>query len=46
MSIETLEFVFAAAEQVKQQANRGSRLIRPAMFPIYIVGEKHGFHLF
>ena len=45
MSIETLKFVLAAAEQMKEQSDRCTRLVRPAMFPINIVGQKHGLHL-
>ena len=34
--------MLSAAEQVKEQTDCRSRLIRAAMFAIDIVGEKHG----
>ncbi len=42
--IEALQLVFAAAQQMKQQSNRCSRLIRPAMLAVDIVGQKHRLH--
>ena len=44
--VETLRLVFAAAEQVKQQAQGGSGLIWAAMFAVHVVGEEKSFHFF
>src|SRR4051812_39715242 len=44
VSIETLKFVLASAEQVEEKADRGAWLVRSAMFPVDVVGQKHGLH--
>ena len=46
VSVESLQFVLAAAQQVKQQANGCAWLVRSTMLAINVVGEKHRLHLF
>ena len=46
VSVEALQFVLAAAQEMKEQTNRGARLVRAAMLAIHIVGKEHGLDLF
>jgi hypothetical protein len=46
VTVKSLLLVFASAEQMKQQSNCRSLLVRPAVFPIYVVGEKKCLDLF
>ena len=38
--------MLAAAEQVEQQTNSSSRLIRTAMFAVHVIRQEHGLDLF
>ncbi len=46
VTVETLDFAVAAAEQMKQQAEGGAWVVGAAMFSVNIVGEKHRLHFF
>ena len=46
VSVEALQFVLAATQQMKEQADGRARLIRSAMFAIDVIGQEHGFHFF
>ena len=46
VSIEALQFVLAAAQQMEEQADGRARLIRSAMLAINVVGKEHGLHFF
>ncbi len=44
--IKPLQLVLPAAQQMKQQSDRRSRLVRPAMLAVNVVRQEHRFHLF
>ena len=46
VSVEPLQLVFAAAQQMEEQADGSARLIRSAMLAVYVVGKEHGLYFF
>ena len=45
VTVESLQFVLSATEQMKEKSDRRARLIRPAMLTVDVVGEEHGLDL-
>src|ERR1700692_4314253 len=45
-SVEALFFVLAAAEEMKEQAEGGARLVRASVFAVDVVGEEQRFYFF
>src|SRR6202790_2681980 len=46
VSVEALLFVLAAAEEMKEQAEGGARLVRASVFAVDVVGQKQRFYFF
>jgi len=46
VSVEALQFVLAAAEQMEEQAERGAGLVRSSVLAVDVVGEEKRLHLF
>ena len=45
VAVESLDLVLAAGEQVEEQPERGSRVVRSAVLPVDVVGEEQGLDL-
>jgi len=46
VSVEALLFVLAAAEEMKEQAEGGARLVRASVFAVDVVGQEQRFYFF
>src|SRR5579863_7104863 len=46
MTVKALQFVLAAAQQMKQQSDCGPRLVRPAMLAVHVVRQENRLHFF